>query len=65
LRYCHEPACWRRGSRSRRGGGRPWPPCHGPPAHDAAYGQAVKRLSARIVDNVRRHALALKEWTLQ
>ena len=40
-RYCHEPACWRRGSRSRRGGGRPWPPCHGPPAHDAAYGQAV------------------------
>jgi hypothetical protein len=41
LRYCHEPACWRRGSRSRRGGGRPWPPCHGPPAHDAAYGQAV------------------------
>ncbi len=52
LRYCHEPACWRRGSPSWLGGGPPWPPCHGPPAHDAAYGQAVNGCPPHVVDNV-------------
>jgi hypothetical protein len=60
---------------------RPWPPCHGPPAYDAAYGQAVNGCPPRVVDNVGgpshgrasegllytkgQHALALKELTLQ
>lgn len=41
LRYSHEPACCAAVHRAGEGGGPPWPPCHGPAAHGAAYGQAV------------------------
>jgi hypothetical protein len=65
LRYCHERACRRRGSRSPRGGGRPWPPCHGSPAHDAADGHAVNGCPPRVVDNVGgpSHGRARKDFS--